>query len=146
MSTYFNYLARITLFVASISLLFSCSKDADLLSEYVINDNDDVQSLTILTNDSFYMAPGQNTILMDVLNNDNVEPNTTITIIETSTPINGIVTINDDNTLTYRSGETTPEETTPEETTPEETTPEETTPEETTPEETTPEETTPEET
>ena len=117
MSTYFNYLARITLFVASIALLFSCSKDADLLSDYVINDQNDFESLTFLTPDSFYMAPGQETILMDVLNNDNLSGNTTVTIVETSTPINGIVTINDDNTLTYRTGEvstTTPEETTPE--------------------------------
>ncbi|CAN0600808.1 unnamed protein product, partial [Ectocarpus sp. 12 AP-2014] len=117
MSTYFYYLARITLFVASIFLLFSCSKDADLLSDYVINEQNDFESLTFLTPDSFYMAPGQETILMDVLNNDNLAANSNITIIETSTPLNGIVTINDDNTLTYRSGEATiPEETTPEET------------------------------
>ena len=126
-----------TLSFFALFTLFSCSKDADLLSEYVINKNDDQQSLTILTNDSFFMAAGQNTILMDVLNNDNLSANVNVTIIETSAPLNGIVTINDDNTLTYRTGETIPEETTPEETTPEETTPEETTPEETTPQETT---------
>jgi len=146
MSKFLNFTSKLALSSFASILMFSCSKDADLLSEYVINDNDDLQSLTILTNDRFYMAVDQNTILMDVLNNDNLSANSNVTIIETSTPLNGIVTINDDNTLTYRTGNTTPEETTPEETTPEETTPEETTPEETTPEETTPEETTPEET
>ncbi|WP_299799161.1 hypothetical protein [uncultured Maribacter sp.] len=146
MSKFLRFSSKLTLSFFALFTLFSCSKDADLLSEYVINENDDLQSLTILTNDSFYMAAGQNTILMDVLNNDNLSDNVNVTIIETSAPLNGIVTINDDNTLTYRAGETTPEETTPEETTPEETTPEETTPEETTPEETTTEETTTEET
>lgn len=127
MSKFLNFTLKLTMSISAILFLFSCSKDADLLSEYVINENDDLQSLTILTNDSFYMVPGQNSILMDVLNNDNLEGSSNITIIETSTPINGIVTINDDNTLTYRVGEvstTTPEETTePEETAePEETT------------------------
>ncbi|APA65502.1 hypothetical protein [Maribacter sp. 1_2014MBL_MicDiv] len=137
MSKFLRFFSKLTLSFFALFTLFSCSKDADLLSEYVINKNDDQQSLTILTNDSFFMAAGQNTILMDVLNNDNLSANVNVTIIETSAPLNGIVTINDDNTLTYRTGETIPEETTPEETIPEETTPEETTPEETTPEETT---------
>tara|TARA_R110001606_G_scaffold121576_1_gene253850 strand:- start:21007 stop:22902 length:1896 start_codon:yes stop_codon:yes gene_type:complete len=132
MSKFLRFSSKLTLSFFALFTLFSCSKDADLLSEYVINKNDDLQSLTILTNDIFYMAAGQNTILMDVLNNDNLSDNVNVTIIETSAPLNGIVTINDDNTLTYRAGETTPEETTTEETTPEETTPEETTPEETT--------------
>ncbi|SDS72916.1 hypothetical protein SAMN05192545_1941 [Maribacter dokdonensis] len=127
MSKFLRFFSKLTLSFFALFTLFSCSKDADLLSEYVINKNDDQQSLTILTNDSFFMAAGQNTILMDVLNNDNLSANANVTIIETSAPLNGIVTINDDNTLTYRTGETIPEETTPEETTPEETTPEETT-------------------
>tara|TARA_R110000765_G_scaffold168384_3_gene273401 strand:+ start:16980 stop:18707 length:1728 start_codon:yes stop_codon:yes gene_type:complete len=97
--------------------LFSCSKDADLLSEYVIAKNDDLQSITLLADDSFFMAPGQNSILMDVLNNDNISQNTNVTIVETSTPINGSVTINTNNTLTYIpktaiSSEITAEETT----------------------------------
>ncbi|SHK59449.1 hypothetical protein SAMN04488007_3329 [Maribacter aquivivus] len=144
MSKFIRFSTKLTLSVFATLFLFSCSKDADLLSEYVITTDDTQFENALLINDSFYMAEGQTTILMDVLNNDNVSSNSNITIIETSSPINGFVTINDDNTLTYKIGDdTSPEETTPEETTPEETTPEETTPEETTPEETTPEETTP---
>ncbi|WP_437371987.1 hypothetical protein [Maribacter litoralis] len=126
MSKFLRFSSKLILSFFALFTLFSCSKDADLLSEYVINENDDLQSLTILTNDSFYMAAGQNTILMDVLNNDNLSADVNVTIIETSAPLNGIVTINDDNTLTYRVGEATTEETTTEETTTEETTTEET--------------------
>ncbi|WP_405397969.1 hypothetical protein [Maribacter sp. Asnod2-G09] len=152
-----NQFIKLTLSIFATFLLFSCSKDADLLSEYVISTDDAQLEKSLLINDSFFIEAGQSTIVMDVLNNDNFNADAEIRIIQTSEPFNGIVTINDDNTLTYKvntestsetntSEETTPEETTPEETTPEETTPEETTPEETTPEETTPEETTPEET
>ncbi|SKB46379.1 Ig-like domain-containing protein [Maribacter arcticus] len=146
-----NTLQKVTLTSFVLFSLFSCSKDADLLSEYVITKDDGLQSIALLANDSFYMAPGQGSILMDVLNNDNISDNANVTIIETSSPINGTVTINNDNTLTYKAWEdptlintnSIPEETTPEQTTPVESTPEETTPEQTTPVESTPEETTP---
>ncbi|TDT44757.1 parallel beta helix pectate lyase-like protein [Maribacter spongiicola] len=162
MQNFQNQFTKLTLSIFASLLLFSCSKDADLLSEYVINTDDARIENSLLINDSFFIEAGQSTIVMDVLNNDNFDADAEVRIIQTSEPLNGIVTINDDNTLTYKvntesssetntteettTEETTPEETTPEETIPEETTPEETTPEETTPEETTPEETTPEET
>ena len=41
-----NTLQKVTLTSFVLLSLFSCSKDADLLSEYVINDNDDLQSLS----------------------------------------------------------------------------------------------------
>ncbi|WP_419211087.1 Ig-like domain-containing protein [Maribacter sp. X9] len=94
-------LSQLTLVGWSCFLLFSCSKDADLLSEYVINENDNLQSLALLADDTFFISRGQNSILMDVLNNDNFGSNTKVSIVETSTPDNGTVTINGDNTLTY---------------------------------------------
>ena len=116
-------LQRVALTSFVLFSLLSCSKDADLLSEYVINTNDSQLELSLLINDSFFMEPGQTTILMDVLNNDNVSANSDVTIIETSNPINGSVTINDDNTLTYKAGtDPAPEETAPEDTVSEETT------------------------
>ncbi|SEL72061.1 hypothetical protein SAMN04488008_10514 [Maribacter orientalis] len=117
MHKFLNLIYKLTLSICTFFLLFSCSKDADLLSEYVIAKNDDLQSITLLADDSFFMAPGQNSILMDVLNNDNISQKTNVTIVETSTPINGSVNINTNNTLTYIpktaiSSEITPEETT----------------------------------
>ena len=108
------------LIFAAIVLLnvYSCSKDADLLSEYVITNNEDIQSITLLANDSFFMSLGQNSIVMDVLNNDSFESDSQVTIVSTSTPTNGEVTINENNTLTYTPQTTAP---TPEESiTPEE--------------------------
>ncbi|KAA2217459.1 hypothetical protein [Maribacter flavus] len=106
-------------FLALISFL-SCSKDADLLSDYVIAKDNDLQSIALLVDDSFFMAPGQNEIVMDVLNNDSFGSNTQVRIVETSTPNNGEVIINADNTLTYTPQVQVPatqEEATPEETT-----------------------------
>ncbi|MBQ4915640.1 hypothetical protein J8L85_14385 [Maribacter sp. MMG018] len=81
--------------------LFSCSKDADLLSEYVIASDNDLESIALLLDDNFFMAPGQDAIVMDVLNNDTFSPDADVAIVGTSTPSNGDVTINEDNTLTY---------------------------------------------
>ena len=112
-----NTLQKVSLSFVVLFSVFSCSKDADLLSEYVITQDDDIQSITLLADDSFFMAPGQNSILMDVLNNDNFNQNSNVTIVETSTPINGSVSINEDNTLTYiiPDEETGEENSTPEE-------------------------------
>ncbi len=109
-------------FLAVISF-FSCSKDADLLSDYVIAKDNDLQSIALLVDDSFFMAPGQNEIVMDVLNNDSFGSNTQVRIIETSIPSSGEVVINNDNTLTYtpQTQDPIPEASAPEVTTPEET-------------------------
>ncbi len=92
---------KMSLVLLAFVSLFSCSKDADLLSEYVIAKDNDLQSIALLIDDSFYMAPGQNEIVMDVLNNDSFGANTQVTIVDTSIPKNGEVVINEDNTLTY---------------------------------------------
>lgn len=82
-------------------LLNACSKDADLLSDYVIAKDGDLQSIALLVDDRFFLGNGQTSIVMDVLNNDSFNGNAQVTIVETSTPQNGEVVINSDNTLTY---------------------------------------------
>jgi hypothetical protein len=84
-----------------VSLLFSCSKDADLLSEYVISDDNDMESIALLVNDTYFIQRGQPSILLDVLNNDRFDANAQVKIIATSAPQLGDVVINEDNTLTY---------------------------------------------
>ena len=96
-----NLVTKLTLSIFVLFCLFSCSKDADLLSEYVITKNDDTQSIVLLSDDSFFITPGENSILMDVLNNDTFSSDAQIKIVSTSIPNNGEVTINNDNTLTY---------------------------------------------
>jgi hypothetical protein len=109
-----NPVTKLTLSVFVFFCLFSCSKDADLLSEYVIVKNDDLQSITLLADDSFFIAPGQNSMLLDVLNNDSFQVDDQVSITGTSVPENGAVVINEDNTLTYTTQRETasPEETT----------------------------------
>ena len=80
---------------------YSCSKDSDLLSEFVVSKNDNIQSISLLADDTFYIAPGQSSLLLDVLNNDTFTADSQITIVATSIPNNGEVTINENNTLTY---------------------------------------------
>ncbi len=92
---------KMSLALLALFSLFSCSKDADLLSDYVISKDSELQSIALLVDDRFFIAQGQNSILMDVLNNDTFNPDDQVTIVSTSTPKNGAVTINEDNTLTY---------------------------------------------
>lgn len=84
-----------------LSFVTSCSKDADLLSDYVIAKNGDLESIALLVDDQFFIGNGQSSIIMDVLNNDNFNRDVQVTIVETSSPQNGEVVINADNTLTY---------------------------------------------
>ena len=48
----------------------SCSKDADLLSGYVINKTDDISGVYSLVVDDIYFSDMKSSILLDVLNND----------------------------------------------------------------------------
>ncbi|ASV28842.1 Ig-like domain-containing protein [Maribacter cobaltidurans] len=88
---------------AILCLLFifqSCSKDADLLSDYVINNEKSLALQKYVVNDQFYVT-NSNSIILDVLNNDRFNNPQGVTITETSLPENGNVVINSDNTLTY---------------------------------------------
>ncbi|MDC6389776.1 glycosyl hydrolase family 28-related protein [Maribacter sp. PR1] len=79
---------------------FSCSKDADLLSEYVITDDEQVLYAQYIVDDNYYVRPGSSVVL-DVLTNDIIDDQAQVTITNTSEPENGTIQINDDNTLTY---------------------------------------------
>ena len=93
--------ARMTALLCLVFIFHSCSKDADLLSEYVITKDDNATNLqTYVVNDVFYINNNTD-IVLDVLNNDNFEELTNVSITNTSTAQNGTIVINSDNTLTY---------------------------------------------
>lgn len=82
-------------------LSISCSKDTDLLAEYVISDAEQARLTgSILLNDSFSFH-GDDPLVLDVLANDIIPDPDKVKIIETSQPENGVVIINEDKTLTY---------------------------------------------
>lgn len=95
--------------------LTSCNKDSDLLSDYVLNEELEAISMLVV-NDNFSVTQGQPTVL-DVLRNDQFADMDNVAIVSTTTPQNGIVSINEDNTLTYTPKVEIPE--TPQEVTPE---------------------------
>lgn len=100
-------LNKMSLLCFIVLLASACSKDADLLSDYVIANNEDLESIALLVDDRFSIGNGQSSIVMDVLNNDNFGNDDQVSIVETSSPKNGEVVINADNTLTY-TPQTTP--------------------------------------
>ena len=94
-------LLRLVFVVCAYFLFVSCSKDADLLSDYVVTDTDDIsQTYALLVNDT-YFSDMNTSVVLDVLSNDNLTNLENVTIVETSTPTFGSVVINEDNTLTY---------------------------------------------
>lgn len=92
--------------------LVSCSKDTDLLADYVISDDDTLITGSKIVNDTYSIGLNQS-IVLDVLSNDNFAAGSTVTIVNVTNPRYGKVVINEDNTLTYTpaSGEETAEET-----------------------------------
>ena len=105
--------------IASI-LAISCSKDSDLLADYVVADDVISKEIRLYVMDDTFSTIPNSTIVLDVLANDTFTDPDKVKIVETSTPANGIVQINEDKTLTYIAGptetEATPEETVAEET------------------------------
>lgn len=85
-----------------ISIIFiSCSKDADLLSEYVINDTDQISEIAILLRNDFVTTQPDKSIVIDVLSNDDFPNWENVKIIAVSAPNNGEVILNDNKTVTY---------------------------------------------
>lgn len=79
----------------------SCSKDTDLLADYVVSDFQEARFISNLAiGDNFVVVP-QKSIVLDVLANDTFTDPDKINIVETSQPTNGTVVINEDKTLTY---------------------------------------------
>ncbi|RKN76951.1 right-handed parallel beta-helix repeat-containing protein [Ulvibacterium marinum] len=84
----------------------SCSKDSDLLSDYVLADASEGLELRRFVVDDFYSYSSSNSITLDVLENDQFDEDDSVEIIETSDPENGEVAVNEDNTITYTPDET----------------------------------------
>tara|TARA_R110002051_G_scaffold325045_1_gene425453 strand:+ start:706 stop:2277 length:1572 start_codon:yes stop_codon:yes gene_type:complete len=93
-------------------LITSCSKDADLLSEYVIQDDQNLSLNNLLVNDTF-TTTRNSTIILDVLANDNITNIENVKITATTDPKFGDIEILEDNTLKFVVPEVIPmEETT----------------------------------
>ncbi|AZQ58471.1 hypothetical protein EJ994_06495 [Maribacter sp. MJ134] len=82
-------------------LILSCSKDSDLLTDYVITDDVNTLELRKYVVDDMYFTDSYDSIILDVLSNDNFYNGGNIRLVDVSQPSNGSVTINEDNTLTY---------------------------------------------
>lgn len=82
-------------------IFISCSKDADLLSEYVINDTDQISEIAILLRNDFVTTQPDKSIVIDVLSNDDFPNLENVKIIAVSAPNNGEVILNDNKTVTY---------------------------------------------
>ncbi|SDE76555.1 hypothetical protein SAMN05421636_107172 [Pricia antarctica] len=81
--------------------LFSCSKDTDLLADYIVSDFREARFIgNLAIGDNFVVAP-QKSIVLDVLANDTFVNPDKVKIVETSQPTKGTVVINEDKTLTY---------------------------------------------
>lgn len=99
----------VLLFSIILIFQFSCSKDSDLLTDYVLADTQDAIAIKFVVNDN-YVLSNDNSIVLDVLNNDTFTEQDNVTITETSSPTNGNVVVNEDNTVTYTPEETETEE------------------------------------
>lgn len=91
------------LILSSLYIIFctGCTKDADLLSEFVIQKSDTSINLQNLVVNDFFYVNLDNSSILDVLENDQFTNPTNVSITGTTDPENGTVVINEDNTLTY---------------------------------------------
>lgn len=98
--TYFSPIVIINFLGILVLFSSSCSKDSDLLSDYVLADDKDVLFANLVVDDSF-VFPSNQSMVLDVLSNDNFDENANVSIVSTTNPSIGVVQINEDNTLTY---------------------------------------------
>lgn len=82
-------------------MVFSCSKDSDLLSEYVIVEEQSSIALKDRILDDSYYIQSQNSIVMNVLQNDAFNQGEQATVVDVQPSDLGTVVINEDNSLTY---------------------------------------------
>ncbi|PKA96785.1 hypothetical protein B0O79_0424 [Flavobacteriaceae bacterium MAR_2009_75] len=82
-------------------LSISCSKDTDLLTDLVVSDSLENQMQITILKDDYYSSNNSDELILDVLSNDIIANPDDVKIIETTDPKNGIVVINEDDTLTY---------------------------------------------
>ncbi|WP_299534721.1 Ig-like domain-containing protein [Ulvibacterium sp.] len=76
----------------------SCSKDSDLLAEYVVADTR-IQGRFVV--DDFFFVSLSGSTTLDVLANDGIDEEDSATITDVTQPDNGTVTLNDNSTITY---------------------------------------------
>ncbi len=80
----------------------SCSKDSDLLADYVAIDLDNaLVSVDLVVDDSYFLDNSNDEVVLDVLSNDIILNPENVTIIQVSTPEFGRAVLNDDRTITY---------------------------------------------
>lgn len=89
---------------------FSCSKDTDLLAEYVATDMHESRLISNIFIDDKYVINGNETIVLDVFSNDSIINPDKVRIVETSQPNYGTVTINENSSLTYTPSPSSSEE------------------------------------
>lgn len=94
-----RYVNMCLLFLIAV-LNFSCSKDSDLLSDYVIREEGISENYRLVVDDNFYISM-DNSVVLDVLSNDGFGNMNNVAVTNTSNPTLGTVVINEDNTLTY---------------------------------------------
>ena len=78
-----------------------CQKDTDFVAEIVNSVNPDVVAIRNLTVNDYFLASPNGSTVLPVLENDTFDPGEDVTVTETTSPKNGSVTINPDNTVTY---------------------------------------------
>ena len=81
-------------------LHFSCSKDSDLLTDYVLTDAQEAIIGKYVVDDTFVVSLN-GSVVLDVLSNDTFSEQASVIITETSEPANGTAVINNDDTITY---------------------------------------------
>ncbi len=97
---------------------FSCSKDSDLLKEFVLADAHEIGNGRNVVDDTFIVSlNGSGSIVLDVLKNDHYIKKDGVKIKKTTSANYGEVIINSDNTITYAPNTaevvSTPQEETP---------------------------------
>lgn len=86
--------SRLMLLIFITSFIISCSKDTDLISEYIIHEENSLATSKQLIDDRYFISPNQHSTVLEVLNNDVLGSNTKVKITDTSTPDYGSVVIN----------------------------------------------------
>jgi hypothetical protein len=79
-------------------LSLSCSKDSDLLADYVVADIE-IQGRFVV--DDFFFVSLSGSTTLDVLANDDLDEEDSAIITNVTQPNNGTVTLNDNSTITY---------------------------------------------
>ena len=87
-------------------IIFSCSKDSDLLADYVVGDAESAQLFYGRVQDDIFFSTNESSVILDVLANDGFINSKKVNIIDVTQPTKGSVVINADKTLTYTPTDT----------------------------------------